>query len=122
MWTNKSDGRRLSISTGTKTLHLLCQSKEDRTSWIEVLLIGKDKFSKLSTDNDLALPDEIIVSTEKLRSRLMQDGISEAIVEECESIMQGELALIKNQLEALQIKHIFLLNSLKRLEVQSPSF
>lgn len=48
----------------------------------------------------------------------MQDGISEAIVEECESIMQGELALIKNQLEALQIKHIFLLNSLKRLETE----
>ncbi|KAL0357835.1 UNVERIFIED_CONTAM: Oxysterol-binding protein-related protein 1D [Sesamum calycinum] len=115
---SKSDDKRLSIFTGTKTLHLRCQSKEDRAAWIEALLVAKDKFPRLLTSNDLAPSEEFVVSTEKLRSRLMQEGISEPVVKDCESIMLGELAEMQNQLKTLQLKHMLLLDTLRRLETE----
>ncbi|GFQ02715.1 oxysterol-binding protein-related protein 1d [Phtheirospermum japonicum] len=115
---SKSDDKRLSIFTGTKTLHLRCQSKEDRASWIEALLVAKDKFPRLLTSNDLAPSEEFVVSTEKLRLRLMQEGISETIVKDCESIMLGELAEMQSHLKTLQLKHILLLDTLRRLETE----
>ncbi|KAK4399665.1 Oxysterol-binding protein-related protein 1D [Sesamum angolense] len=115
---SKSDDKRLSIFTGTKTLHLHCQSKEDRASWIEALLVAKDKFPRLLTSNELAPSEEFVVSTEKLRSRLMQEGISEIVVKDCESIMLGEVALMQNHLKTLQLKHILLLDTLRRLETE----
>ncbi|KAK6160302.1 hypothetical protein DH2020_003683 [Rehmannia glutinosa] len=115
---SKSDDKRLSIFTGTKTLHLRCQSKEDRASWIEALLVAKDKLPRLLTSNDLAPSEEFVVSTEKLRSRLIQEGISETVVKDCESIMLGELAEMQNQLKTLQLKHILLLDTLRRLETE----
>ncbi|CAA0818378.1 Oxysterol-binding protein-related protein 1D [Striga hermonthica] len=115
---SKSDDKRLYIFTGTKTLHLRCQSKEDRALWIEALMVAKDKFPRLLTSNELALSEEIVVSTEKLRSRLTQEGISETVVKDCESIMLGEIALIQDQLKNLQIKHVLLLDTLRRLETE----
>ncbi|GER56036.1 oxysterol-binding protein [Striga asiatica] len=114
---SKSDDKRLYIFTGTKTLHLRCQSKEDRVLWIEALMVAKDKFPRLLTSNELALSEEIVVSTEKLRSRLTQEGISETVVKDCESIMLDEIVLIQDQLKNLQIKHVLLLDTLRRLEV-----
>lgn len=119
---SKSDDKRLSIFTGTKTLHLRCQSKEDRASWIEALLVAKDKFPRLLTSNDLAPSEDIVVTAEKLRSRLVQEGINETIIKDCESIMLGELAEMQNQLKSLQLKHILLLDTLRRLEVNTSSF
>ncbi|KAL7134984.1 hypothetical protein ABFS83_11G062400 [Erythranthe nasuta] len=115
---SKSDDKRLSIFTGTKTLHLRCQSKEDRASWIEALLVAKDKFPRLLTSSDLAPSEDFVVSTEKLRSRLMQEGISETIVKDCESIVIGEFAEMQNQLKTIQLKHILLLDTLRRLETE----
>ncbi|KAG8365993.1 hypothetical protein BUALT_Bualt17G0029800 [Buddleja alternifolia] len=115
---SKSDDKRLSIFTGTKTLHLRCQSKEDRASWIEALLVAKDKFPRLLTSNDLAPSEEFVVSTEKLRSRLLQEGMSETVVKDCETIMLGELAEMQNQMKTLQLKHILLLDTLRRLETE----
>ncbi|KZV40020.1 oxysterol-binding protein-related protein 1D-like [Dorcoceras hygrometricum] len=115
---SKSDDRRLSLFSGTRTLHLRCESKEDRASWIEALLVAKDQFPRLLTSNDLASSEEFVVSTDKLRARLMQDGISETTVKDCESIMLGELSEIQNQLRALQLKHILLLDTLRRLETE----
>ncbi|KAL3835632.1 hypothetical protein ACJIZ3_010368 [Penstemon smallii] len=115
---SKSDDKRLSIFTGTKTLHLRCQSREDRASWIEALLVAKDKFPRLLTSNDLAPSDEFVVSTEKLRCRLMQEGINETVVKDCESIMLSEVAEMQNQLKTLQLKHILLLDTLRRLETE----
>lgn len=119
---SKSDDKRLSIFTGTKTLHLRCQSKEDRASWIEALLVAKDKFPRLLTSNDLAPSEDIVVTAEKLRSRLVQEGINETIIKDCESIMLGELAEMQNQLKNLQLKHILLLDTLRRLEVYTLHF
>ncbi|KAL2519635.1 Oxysterol-binding protein-related protein 1D [Abeliophyllum distichum] len=113
---SKSDDKRLSIFTGTKTLHLRCQSKEDRAAWIEALMVAKDKFPRLLTSNDFEPSEEFVVSTENLRSRLIQEGMSETVIKDCESIMLSELGEMQNRLKALQLKHILLLDTLRQLE------
>ncbi|KAL1550402.1 Oxysterol-binding protein-related protein 1D, variant 2 [Salvia divinorum] len=115
---SKSDDKRLSIFTGTKTLHLRCQSKEDRASWIEFLLAAKDKFPRLLTSNDLAPSEDLVITTENLRSRLAEEGINETIIKDCESIMLGECTEVQHQLKSLQLKHMLLLDTLRRLETE----
>ncbi|KAM1453306.1 hypothetical protein ACFX1R_003986 [Malus domestica] len=90
---NKSDDKRLSIFTGTKTLHLRCVTREDRATWIEALL-------------------------EKLRLRLAQEGIGEPVIKDCESIMLLEVSELQNQMKGLQRKHVMLLESLRQLETE----
>lgn len=114
---SKSDDKRLSIFSGTKTLHLRCISREDRALWIESLLAAKDKFPRLST-GDLAPSEDMVISTEKLRSRLSQEGITEEVIKDCESIMLSELSTLQNQMKALQLKHIVLLDTLRQLETE----
>lgn len=113
---SKSDDKRLSIFTGTKTLHLRCVSREDRAMWIEALQSAKDLFPRALT-SDLATQEDIVVSTEKLRSRLSQEGISEAVINDCESIMLFEVSCLQGKFKFLQQKHVMLLDTLKQLEV-----
>ncbi|KAM7464697.1 hypothetical protein LguiA_032818 [Lonicera macranthoides] len=115
---SKSDDKRLSIFTGTKTLHLRCVSREDRASWIEALLASKDQFPRLLTSSDFTPSEDIVVSTEKLRLRLVQEGTSEAVIKDCESIMLYELSGLQNQLKALQLKHFMMLDTLRQLETE----
>ncbi|XP_038892186.1 oxysterol-binding protein-related protein 1D [Benincasa hispida] len=115
---SKSDDKRLSIFTGTKTLHLRCITKENRAAWIDALLSAKDLFPRVLCSNDFLPSQEVVVSTEKLRSRLSQEGIDEAIINDCESIMLSELSEMQNQLKALQYKHVALLDTLRRLETE----
>ncbi|GFY88196.1 OSBP(oxysterol binding protein)-related protein 1D [Actinidia rufa] len=115
---SKSDDKRLSIFTGTKTLHLRCLSREDRAAWIEALITSKDQFPRVLTSNDFAPSDDIVVSTEKLRLRLLQEGTSDVVIKDCESIMLYELSELKNQLKSLQLKHIILLDRLRQLETE----
>lgn len=117
MRASKSDDKRLTIFTGTKTLHLRCVSREDRASWIEALLAAKGQFPRLLTSSDLAPSEDIVVSTEKLRTRLVQEDIGEAVIKDCESIMLNEVSVLQNQLKDLQLKHILLLDTLRQLEV-----
>ncbi|PWA78504.1 OSBP(oxysterol binding protein)-related protein 1D [Artemisia annua] len=114
---SKSDDKRLSIFSGTKTLHLRCISREDRAAWIESLLAAKDKFPRLSA-GDLAPSEDMVISTEKLRSRLSLEGISEEAIKDCESIMLGELAALQNQMKTLHLKHMVLLDKLRQLETE----
>lgn len=114
---SKSDDKRLSIFTGTKTLHLRCISREDRAMWIEALQSAKDLFPRSLTSSDLATSEDIVVSTEKLRSRLSQEGIAEAIIKDCESIMLAEVSYLQDHLKFLHQKHVMLLDTLKQLEV-----
>jgi len=102
--------------TGSKTLHLRCETKEDRDEWIEALLAAKDLFPRAFTSNGF-MPSENVVSTEKLRQRLMQEHIDESIIKDCESIMLSEVSELESQLKALQDKHIILLDTLRQLEV-----
>ncbi|XP_026665454.2 oxysterol-binding protein-related protein 1D isoform X2 [Phoenix dactylifera] len=115
---SKSDDKRLYIFTGTKTLHLRCDSREDRSAWIEALLSAKDHFPRMLTSNDFAPTIDVTVSTEKLRERLLQEGLNEAAVKECESIMLSELSELQNQLKSLQQKHVVLLDTLRQLETE----
>lgn len=114
---SKSDDKRLSIFTGTKTLHLRCLSREDRASWIEALLAAKDLFPRVLSSNDLVPSEDIVVSTEKLRLRLAQEGVGEPLIKDCESIMLLEVSELQNRLKALQSKHVMLLDTLRQLEV-----
>jgi len=119
---SKSDDKRLSIFTGTKTLHLRCVCREDRAMWIEALQSAKDLFPRTLTSSDLATSEDIVVSTEKLRSRLSQEGISEATINDCESIMLSEVSYLQSKLKYLQQKHVMLLDTLKQLEVSVYAF
>ncbi|KAL9226374.1 hypothetical protein vseg_002197 [Gypsophila vaccaria] len=112
---SKSDDKRLSIYTGTKTLHLRCVSKDDRAAWIEALLAAKDLFPRALSNSEFA-PKEIVVSTEQLRRRMLQEGISEPVIKDCESIMLSEVSELQIQMNALQHKHVALLDTLRRLE------
>lgn len=115
---SKSDDKRLSIFTGTKTLHLRCISREDRSAWIEALQAAKDLFPRVLTSSDFAPSEDIVVSTEKLRLRLVQEGVGEVVIKDCESIMLSELSELQNQLKALHWKHIILLDTLRQLETE----
>lgn len=115
---SKSDDKRLSIFTGTKTLHLRCISREDRSAWIEALQAAKDLFPRVLTSSDFAPSEDIVVSTEKLRLRLVQEGVGEVVIKDCESIMLSELSELQNQFKALQRKHIILLDTLRQLETE----
>ena len=117
MRASKSDDKRLSIFTGTKTLHLRCVSREDRALWIEALLSAKDLFPRVLTSSDFGPSEDVIISTDKLRLRLQQEGIGEAIIKDCESIMLSETSELQNQMKALRHKHFLLLDTLRQLEV-----
>ncbi|KAJ4766240.1 Oxysterol-binding protein-related protein 1D [Rhynchospora pubera] len=115
---SKSDDKRLYIFSGTKTLHLRCESREDRNLWVEALVSAKDQFPRVLTNTDLGPTMEIVVSTDKLRARLLQEGLSEVVVKECESIMSSEVSDLQNQLQSLHQKHVILLDKLRQLETE----
>lgn len=81
------------------------------------MLAAKDQFPRVLTSSDFASSEDIVVSTEKLQLRLSQEGISEVVIKDCESIMLYELSELQNQLKSLQLKHIMLLDTLRQLEV-----
>lgn len=115
---SKSDDKRLYIFTGTKTLHLRCDSREDRSAWIEAILSAKDLLPRMLSSNELVPTTDFDVSTEKLRERLVQEGLAEAVIKECESIMLFEFNEMQNQLKSLHHKHIVLLDTLRQLETE----
>jgi hypothetical protein len=113
---SKSDDKRLYIFSGTKTLHLRCETEEDRNAWIDALLAAKDQFPRSLTISDLG-PADIMLSFEKLRARLLQEGLSEAVVRECESIIMSELLELHKQIKSQQQQHSILIDRLRQLEV-----
>jgi len=60
---------------------------------------------------------DIMLSTEKLRVRLLQEGLGETVVKECESIMMSELLELHNQIKSQQQQHSILIDRLWQLEV-----
>ncbi|KAL6644146.1 hypothetical protein ACP70R_018912 [Stipagrostis hirtigluma subsp. patula] len=115
---SKSDDKRLYIFSGTKTLHLRCDTEEDRNAWIDALLAAKDRFPRSLTSNDFGPVADIILSTEKLRARLLQEGLSETVIKECESIMMTELLELHNQINSQRQQHSVLIDRLRQLETE----
>eukprot|EP00267_Zea_mays_P021299 XP_008645098.1 uncharacterized protein LOC100383477 isoform X2 [Zea mays] len=115
---SKSDDKRLYIFSGTKTLHLRCETEEDRNAWIDALLAAKDQFPRSQTSNDVGSMADIMLSSEKLRARLLQEGLCEAVVRECESIMMSELLELHNHIKSQQQQHSILIDRLRQLETE----
>ncbi|TVU51639.1 hypothetical protein EJB05_03079 [Eragrostis curvula] len=115
---SKSDDKRLYIFSGTKTLHLRCDTEEDRNAWIDALLAAKDHFPRSLTANDFGPMADIVVSTEKLRARLLQEGLNETAVKECETIMMSELLELHNQIKSQQQQHSVLIDRLRQMETE----
>ncbi|CDY19393.1 BnaC05g09020D [Brassica napus] len=114
---SKSDDKRLTIFTGTKTLHLRCVSRENRAAWVEALQVAKDLFPRVPS-GDILPCEDAVVSTEKLRERLLQEGIGETVVKDCETIMLSEVSNLQNRLKVLTQKHLILLDTLRQLETE----
>lgn len=114
---SRSDDKRFSIFTGTKTLHLRAETRDDRVAWVEALYAVKDMFPRMSISELMAPVDNTAVSTEKLRHRLMEEGVSEEAIQDSEQIMRNEYAALQNQLLLLKQKQLALIDNLRHLEV-----
>ncbi|CAK9135523.1 unnamed protein product [Ilex paraguariensis] len=113
---SRSDDKRFSIFTGTKRLHLRADTREDRMAWMDALQAVKDMFPRMSNSELMAPLENVFVSTEKLRQRLLEEGTSEAAILDCEQIMRNEFAALQNQLVLLKQKHWLLIDTLRQLE------
>lgn len=70
-----------------------------------------------ANDNLSILPRSVSVSTEKLKKRLLDEGINEGLVKDCEQIMLSEFSEIQGQLQFLSEERSNLLDTLQQLEV-----
>ncbi|XP_031124685.1 oxysterol-binding protein-related protein 2A isoform X2 [Ipomoea triloba] len=69
-----------------------------------------------ANDNLSILPRSVSVSTEKLKKRLLDEGINEGLVKDCEQIMLSEFSEIQGQLQFLSEERSNLLDTLQQLE------
>ncbi|MBA0868228.1 hypothetical protein Goshw_010585 [Gossypium schwendimanii] len=115
---SRSDDKRFSIFTGTKRLHLRAETRDDRVAWMEALQAVKDMFPRMSNSELMAPTDNVVVSTEKLRNRLMQEDISESAIQDSEQIMKSEFAELQKQLVLLKQKQWLLIDTLRQLETE----
>ena len=97
-------------------MHLRAETREDRILWMEALKAVKELFPRVS-NNELIAPSEDVVSTEKLRQRLSQEGVSESAIQDSEQIMKSEFTRMHNQLMVLKQRQVILVDSLRHLEV-----
>ncbi|KAL3634753.1 Oxysterol-binding protein-related protein 1C [Castilleja foliolosa] len=115
---SRSDDRRFSIFTGTKRLHLRADSRDDRMAWVEALQAVKDMYPRMSNSELMAPVDCVAVSTEGLRQKLLEEGLSEAAIQESEQIMRNEFASLQNQLMLLRQRYRHLMDTLRQLETE----
>ncbi|KAG9129304.1 hypothetical protein Leryth_015694 [Lithospermum erythrorhizon] len=114
---SQSDDRRFSIYTGTKTLHVRAETREDRMAWIEALEVARDIFPQLSNSDHLMNElTDVVMSTEKLRQRLLDEGVSDNAVDDCEKIMKSEFFVWRNRLLLLKQQQLLLVDTLRHLE------
>ncbi|KAK9066845.1 hypothetical protein SSX86_014168 [Deinandra increscens subsp. villosa] len=115
---SRSDDKRFSIFTGTKRLHLRAETRDDRIAWMEALQAVKGMFPRISNSELMAPIGGITLSTEKLRQRLLEEGVSEAAIQDSESIMMTEFSAMQDQLVLLKQKHLLLRDTLRMLETE----
>ncbi|KAI3726545.1 hypothetical protein L1987_66343 [Smallanthus sonchifolius] len=115
---SRSDDRRFSIFTGTKRLHLRADTRDDRIAWMEAFQAVKGMFPRMSNSELMAPIGGVTLSTEKLRQRLLEEGVSEAAIQDSETIMMTEFAAMQDQLVLLKQKHLLLMDTLRMLETE----
>ncbi|XP_027361175.1 oxysterol-binding protein-related protein 2A-like [Abrus precatorius] len=114
---SKSDDRRFYIFTATKTLHLRTDSRKDRVAWMQALVSTRGLYPlQPLNDHFLLAHNDISVSTERLKTRLLEEGTGENLVKECEQIMLSEFSEIRGQLEVLCQERSNLLDTIRQLE------
>ncbi|XP_062074072.1 oxysterol-binding protein-related protein 2A [Humulus lupulus] len=114
---SKSDDRRFYIFTATKTLHLRTDSKSDREAWIQALFSTRSSFPTRTLHDNLSIvPNDLSVSTEKLRKRLIEEGVGESLVRDCEKIVLSEFSDIQSHLSVVCEERSNLLDTLRQLE------
>jgi hypothetical protein len=115
---SRSDEKKFYIFTGIKTLHLRAETREDRNAWVEALHAAKDYVHASVPDCvNKPFPFQIDVSTTRLRNRLLQEGLSENVIVDCETVMKMELSCLVKHLRLLENNTISLIERLKQLEV-----
>ncbi|KAL6338096.1 hypothetical protein AAG906_010664 [Vitis piasezkii] len=115
---SRTDDRRFSIFTGTKRLHLRAETREDRMLWMEALRAMKELFPRVSNNELMAPSENVVVSTEKLRQRLSEEGISESAIQDSEQIMKSEFTKMHSQLMVLKQRQVILVDALRHLEAE----
>ncbi|KAH9664729.1 PH domain-containing protein [Citrus sinensis] len=114
---SKSDDKKFSIYTGTKRVHLRAETREDRVKWMEALQAVKEMFPRISnSDYFVPMDNEVAVSTEKLRQRLLDEGVSEDAIQESEDIMRDEFSALHKHLVVLKQRQLLLIDTLRQLE------
>ncbi|KAF3649761.1 Oxysterol-binding protein-related protein 1D [Capsicum annuum] len=115
---SRSDDRRFSINTARKRLHLKAETREDRRTWLEALTAGKKLFPTSDPVLDVQMNGNLSVSTEKLRQRLLEDGVSEVVIRDSEQIMRNEFVTLHSHLQQVKRKQMLLLDKLGQLETE----
>ncbi|KAJ4870607.1 Oxysterol-binding protein-related protein 1C [Raphanus sativus] len=115
---SRADDKRFSIFTGTKRLHLRAETREDRATWVEALQAVKDMFPRMSNSELMAPTNNLAMSTEKLRQRLVDEGVCELAIQDCEQIMRSEFSALHSQLVLLKQKQWLLIDTLRQLETE----
>lgn len=115
---SQSDYKRFSIFTGTKRLHLRAETQEDRRMWLEALRAVKDMFPRMPNSELMATVDNFVVSMDKIRQRLVEEGVNHAAIQDIEQIVKDEFSGLQKQLVALKQKQSLLLDTLRKLEVR----
>ncbi|KAG0485279.1 hypothetical protein HPP92_009358 [Vanilla planifolia] len=115
---SRSDDKRFSIFTGTKRLHLRAETREDRAAWMEALQAVKEMFPRISNSELMAPVESFVLSTEKLRQRLLVEGVSEEAIQDSEQIMRNEFLALQGQLAILKQKQSLLVDTLRQLETE----
>lgn len=78
----------------------------------------KDMFPRMSNSELMAPIENFVVSTEKLRQRLVEEGVSEGAIQDSEQIMRSEFSKLQTQLLILKQKQSLLIDTLRQLEVR----
>lgn len=88
---------------------------------MEALQAVKEMFPRVS-NSELVAPVNFVVSTDKLRQRLLQEGHNEAAIQDSKQIMRNEFAAMQEHLMTLKQRQMPLIDELRHLEVQMVQF
>lgn len=91
--------------------------REDRHTWLEALVAAKKMFPTSDPVLETQMNENVVLSTEKLRQRLLEDGVSEVVIRDSEQIMRNEFLALHSHLLQLKRKQMRLLDKLGQLEV-----
>ncbi|KAL8555619.1 hypothetical protein ACS0TY_003427 [Phlomoides rotata] len=84
---------------------------------MEALQTVKGLFPRMSNSELMAPVENVAVSTERLRQRLLEECVSEAAIQESEQIMD-EFASLQSQKMVLRQKYWLLTDTLRHLETE----